>query len=105
MTLAAMPGTARSNELGDRIAESLCHRQSAVDMPLSAADAAAYRGTDRFNGGYRDTEGPDARAWFAKRPADAVCRRPADWQLTLFFCAAVSLRDGVLSKAPERLCS
>jgi hypothetical protein len=98
-------GTVRAGDLGDRIAETLCYPPSTTVMRLSSDEMAVYRAARKVEGDHRDTEGPDARAWFTKTTTGAICRRPANWQLTLFFCAAVSDAGGVLTKAPPRLCS
>ena len=98
-------GTAQASDLGERIAETLCYPPSTTVMQLSSDEEAVYQATKRIDGSHRDTEGPDARAWFSKTSTGAACRRPANWQLTLFFCAVVSHADGVLTKARPRLCS
>lgn len=102
--LAAWSGAARADELGDRIAEALCYPPSARHLALTQEEEAAYRRSDRLAGDYRDIQGADARAWFAKAPGSAECRTPADGRLTLFFCASVTQSDDLLSREPRRLC-
>ncbi len=99
---AAAP--AGTPDLADRIAEALCYPPSVREMRLDPATDADYRRSARMAGAYRDIQGADARAWFRKTGDAAVCRTPANGDLTLFFCAAVSHGAGRLAKDRPRLC-
>ncbi|NQW09671.1 MAG: hypothetical protein HQ481_07310 [Alphaproteobacteria bacterium] len=99
-------GAARANDsLVSRITERLCYPPSAETMTLSSEEIAIYARSGRLTGAYRDIQGSDARAWFEKSTAGALCRTPATGDMALFFCATVT-RDGlVLVRGPRRLCS
>lgn len=95
---------AGAGELGDRIAEQLCYPPSARTMQLRDADLTLYRTTGRLDGDYRDIQGAEARAWFAKTPDGALCQTPAGSDLTLYFCAEVERSGAWLHRHPRRLC-
>lgn len=98
-------GAARAGEpLANRITERLCYPLSAKAMTLTAREITAYISAQNLAGYYRDIQGSDARAWFEKSSAGAVCRTPATSDLTLFFCAEVNRDGATLSRQPRRLC-
>ena len=96
---------ARADPLGDRIAEALCYPPSAERLTIGDNDRHRLLSAPPVSGGYRDVQGPEARAWFEVLPdGTARCRTPANSALTLYFCATVTLRDGTLHRQSNRLC-
>lgn len=101
----AAPGIAKGDPIGDRIAEELCYPPSAERLSILPEERKRLLSSPPITGDYRDIQGSDARAWFTVRAdGTAVCRTPATTDLSLFFCAPVTLGPRALIRGPARLC-
>ncbi|MDF1793393.1 MAG: hypothetical protein P1U88_15875 [Thalassobaculaceae bacterium] len=101
--LAVVP--ARADPLGDRIAEYLCFPPSAERLAIDAREGARLLSQPPVTGDYRDIQGSEARAWFeVLKDGSARCRTPATSNMTLWFCAEVTLDGAILLRNRMRLC-